>query len=172
MKKSIITLTVLAALFFCNNTFAQSVTIKKCISYAKGMMNGDPRIVALLSNNTFWWTNGKKDWEQIPSDGMPKQEVLDLEVVQKQGMMGQLETRLIVLLKNNQIYWYADGKDWEGIAMDGLPKTNIKDISVYNKNSGSILQSSRIIVVLENNEIYGFNGKDWQKVEAPGLPLK
>jgi hypothetical protein len=157
-----------------NSTIAQSVTIKKTVSYAKGLNNADSRVAALLSNNTIWWCSIDKEWQQVPSDGLPKnEEIIDFEVYQKSGLMS-LETRYMILTKNNTIWWYADKKDWEQIETTSLPKDKkVKDISVFNKGTGSYIQSVRIIAVLDDNSIWWYaNTTGWQNYALTGLPIK
>lgn len=157
-----------------NCSFAQAVTIKKTVSYAKGLNNSDSRIATLLSNNTIWWSAIDKEWEQVPSEGMPKnEEIIDFEVYQKSGMMS-LETRYMILTSKNSIWWYADKKDWEQIETTSLPKNKkIKDISVFNKGTGSYVQGVRIIAVLDDNSIWWYAASSgWQTLALTGLPIK
>lgn len=157
-----------------NSINAQGVTIKKTVSYAKGLNNSETRLAALLSNNTIWWCSVDKEWEQVSSEGLPKnEEIIDFEVYQKTGLMS-LETRYMILTSKNSIWWYADKKDWEQIETTSLPKNKkIKDISVFNKGTGSYIQSVRIIAVLDDNSIWWYAASTgWQNYALTGLPIK
>lgn len=141
---------------------SQAQSIKKVLSYAKGM--NDTRLLVLKSDNSMWWSANNKAWNTVSKQGLPATDILDLEVYQKSGLMS-LETRLVSLLSDNTIWWYADGKSWEKIEAKGLPVGKaIKDITVYMKNQG-LGEGMRLVALLDDGSLWWFApNKDWEKV--------
>ncbi len=151
---------------------AGAQTIKKLISYSKNTT--DTRIVALLSDNTMHWYDGKKEWQAIPKTGLPSGiEIQDLEVYQKPGMM-TMDTRFVLLSTDNSIYWYAEKKGWEKIDSKGMPEgKKIRDITVHLKGDGlGYGGSMRLIAQLDDNTVWWVApNSEWKKLETAGLPL-
>jgi len=132
---------------------------------------GDTRFVALLEDNTMWWYAVNKEWETVPSEGLPsKYVVTGFGTYQKSAMMGT-DTRYVITLADNSLWW-TDGKKWKALESSGLPAGAVfKKFTAYMK-VGALNIEGRLIAVLSDESIWWLpsSGKNWKKLDVAGLP--
>lgn len=88
------------------------------------MMGGsETRMIILLGDNSIWWYDGGKDWEQIEASGLPAgKKIKDVAVyVKGQGAALMESMRMVAVMEDNSMFWFAPKKAWEPLENKGLP---------------------------------------------------
>lgn len=148
--------------------------ILRTLVYSKGGSTNDTRIVTLKEGNIISWYSTNGGWKVIPMTGLPESKIVDMEYVQKVGMM-DLDTRIIVMLEDKSLWWYAEGKSWENIPLKGLPEDKgVVDFAACIKVSTAMMGSglmptTRLVVTLDDNSIWycapSAKDSEWKMVE-------
>lgn len=158
----------LAFLLSAEMLFAQKKNIEEVQCIPKFSKTN---FVALLSDNSVWWAPEAENWEQIPSDGLPKDKKIKKIDVYIKPSIGDKGSRVVALLEDNTMWWYSDGKPWEQVLSKGLPANAvIRHLEPYIKY-GMVGGETRFMALLEDNNIWWYAiNEEWEQVPASGLP--
>ena len=160
---------ILFLLLVCSSVmYAQDTTAFKNSGYSvdhfvvyQTANNTLTKYVAILSDNSMWWTKAGEEWKKSGSTGLPDMDIVHFNVLQTKRA-----TKYYVVLSNRSVWWALAGENWKKSGSTGLPDMDIAHFNVVLSP-----EATRYYAILSDNSVWwALAGEDWKKSGSAGLP--